>query len=721
MRLMQRCVMTLVGCLALLAGSAHAQEDEFDADFGVRPAPAKAGSAAPSMEPEPAPEAPPPEEVAEPAPIDDETPAPPKPEEPPSLTHNSVGGPVGGIHTVSAGSGKPGTFRFALTADFFRKDDFLVSGSEARHGGTALSLSITPIEHLELAAQITAIGTEHTAGNPRVVQVVGDSRLYAKGYHRLRPWLDVGGDLEIALHNAIGAMGYQANATSVALRANATFDLRKLEKKPFPLIARTSLRYYFDNSAKLIPNLEQARYNSLTNPAQMDSEWRHLVTNVERFEYRLNRVDAMNLSFGFEVPLAPGKDILISPLLEWTVALPINRQDYNCLVTSAAEDNDSCLAGEDFSARLSTLSLGLRGQPKVPGLGILLAVDIATSGAKNSVRELAPNAPYLLYLGLSYEYDAFVKREPPPPVVQRVEVPIELPKSHIRGLVLDRQELTPVAHALVHFEGSELSDIATDTSGRFLSYPLKPGPHALTISATDYESATCSATLPDVPGDVDLRCELQALPKQGSLRGRVMDPAGKPVAGAQIELSGAAQRSLTSDSNGDFNAGDLAQGDYGARVEAPGFLLQVVPLTVRPRSESAAMLTLVPKPARSLVSLTPKKIAIKQQVQFVQGSAEIAPASNGLLSEIADVLLRNRDIAKVEVQGHTDNSGSEEVNRELSERRAAAVRDWLLKAGVESERLSAAGYGSARPLAPNITVANKARNRRVELMILEMR
>ncbi|HKO94739.1 MAG TPA: carboxypeptidase regulatory-like domain-containing protein, partial [Polyangiaceae bacterium] len=472
---------------------------------------------------------------------------------------------------------------------------------------------------------------------------------------------------------------------------------------------------------KLIRNLEQARYNSLTNPAPMDSEWRHMLTNVERFEYQVNRVDAMNLSFGFEFPLAPRKDILISPLLEWTVALPINRQGYNCLVTSASADLDSCLAGEGFSARLSTLSMGLRGQPKVPGLGILLAVDVATSGAKTSVRELAPNAPYLLYLGLSYEYDAFVKREAPAQVVQRIEVPVELPKSHIRGVVVDRQQLTPIAHALVHFEGSELSDIATDESGRFLSYPLKPGAHALGISATDYEPGTCSATLPDLPGDVDLRCELQALPKLGSLRGRVLDAGGKPVAGAQVELSGAGQRSLSSDSNGDFSAADLNEGEYGARVDAPGYLLQVVPLKVRPRSESSVMLTLVPKPARSLVALTAKKIAIKQQVQFVQGSAEIAPASNALLSEVADVLLRNRDIAKVEVQGHTDNSGTEDFNRQLSETRAQAVRDWLIKAGVDSERLSAVGYGTSRPLAPNITAANRAKNRRVELMILEMR
>ena len=150
-------------------------------------------------------------------------------------------------------------------------------------------------------------------------------------------------------------------------------------------------------------------------------------------------------------------------------------------------------------------------------------------------------------------------------------------------------------------------------------------------------------------------------------------------------------------------------------------MVQVVNLSVRDKSESAPIFTLLPKPAKSLVSLTPKRIAIKQQVQFVAGSAEIDPASTALLSEVADVLLRNPDIARVEVQGHTDNSGTEAVNRELSEQRAQAVREWLVKAGVAGERLSAAGYGSERPLAPNITAQNRAKNRRVELVIQEMR
>jgi outer membrane protein OmpA-like peptidoglycan-associated protein len=424
----------------------------------------------------------------------------------------------------------------------------------------------------------------------------------------------------------------------------------------------------------------------------------------------------MSLNFGFEVPLTLAKDVLLSPIMEWNVGLPINRQGYDCLLTQAPNDPDGCLANEGFSARASTLTFAARVQPKVPGLGVMLALDVATSGAKTPVRELAPNAPYSIYIALSYAYDAFVKRAPKVRI-ERVEILPEKRGGSIRGLVIDKQSLSGIARAFIHFEGKTLTDLASDESGKFVSYPLDAGPHTLTVSAAGYEPAQCSATIPE-QGDVELRCDLTAMPREGSLRGRVLDASGKPVAGARIALGGPSPQSLVSDAGGDFSASPLLAGEYEASVEADGYLLQAVALTVRDKTESAAVLTLVPKPARSLVSVTAKRIAIKQQVQFVQGSADIAPASNTLLSEIADVLLRKRNIERVEVQGHTDNSGSEEGNRDLSQRRANAVRDWLIKAGVSADRLTAVGHGSARPLAPNITAQNRARNRRVELVIL---
>ena len=97
----------------------------------------------------------------------------------------------------------------------------------------------------------------------------------------------------------------------------------------------------------------------------------------------------------------------------------------------------------------------------------------------------------------------------------------------------------------------------------------------------------------------------------------------------------------------------------------------------------------------------------------------ILPESTPLLLEIADVLIKNPRIKRVEVQGHTDNTGTPEHNQDLSDRRAGSVRNWLVQHGVSPDRLVAKGYGQSKPLVPNVTTANKAKNRRVQFIIMD--
>jgi len=75
--------------------------------------------------------------------------------------------------------------------------------------------------------------------------------------------------------------------------------------------------------------------------------------------------------------------------------------------------------------------------------------------------------------------------------------------------------------------------------------------------------------------------------------------------------------------------------------------------------------------------------------------------------------------AKIEVDGHTDSVGPEAYNMKLSERRAAAVKDYLIKeASVNSSKIAAIGFGEAKPVADNKTAAGRAQNRRVEILIM---
>ena len=129
-----------------------------------------------------------------------------------------------------------------------------------------------------------------------------------------------------------------------------------------------------------------------------------------------------------------------------------------------------------------------------------------------------------------------------------------------------------------------------------------------------------------------------------------------------------------------------------------------------------------PKPEKNgcpLVVLRGEKIEIHEQVQFKTGSSEILGASDELLTKVAAVFKEHAEITKVLVEGHTDNQGVAANNQKLSDARAASVRTWLTKHGVDGARLASKGFGQDKPIATNDTEEGRAKNRRVEFKILE--
>lgn len=126
-----------------------------------------------------------------------------------------------------------------------------------------------------------------------------------------------------------------------------------------------------------------------------------------------------------------------------------------------------------------------------------------------------------------------------------------------------------------------------------------------------------------------------------------------------------------------------------------------------------------PPPAPPRIVLKAERVEINERVQFAVGSAVIDARSHGLLDEIASLLRAHPELLLLEIQGHTDATGDADLNRALSEGRAAAVRDYLVTAGVEAERLQSAGYGPDKPLVEGDDPASLARNRRVEILVLE--
>ncbi|HEU0147768.1 MAG TPA: OmpA family protein [Bradyrhizobium sp.] len=106
----------------------------------------------------------------------------------------------------------------------------------------------------------------------------------------------------------------------------------------------------------------------------------------------------------------------------------------------------------------------------------------------------------------------------------------------------------------------------------------------------------------------------------------------------------------------------------------------------------------------------------KATIRFETGRADIDRDSAGLLDRLIEIAFRCPS-ANIEIAGHTDAEGEEAANQTLSEKRAQAVVDHLVRAGLPADRFTAVGYGSAQPLAPNETGDGRAQNRRIEFVV----
>jgi outer membrane protein OmpA-like peptidoglycan-associated protein len=124
---------------------------------------------------------------------------------------------------------------------------------------------------------------------------------------------------------------------------------------------------------------------------------------------------------------------------------------------------------------------------------------------------------------------------------------------------------------------------------------------------------------------------------------------------------------------------------------------------------------------KQLVSITPSQLRVFKNVQFGSSSSSIARRSRRLLDNVAAVIRSHPEFRKVRIEGHTDDRGSDDLNKQLSQQRAQAVADYLIGRGVEPDRLQAIGFGEEKPLFSNRTASGRRKNRRVEFNLEDVR
>lgn len=117
------------------------------------------------------------------------------------------------------------------------------------------------------------------------------------------------------------------------------------------------------------------------------------------------------------------------------------------------------------------------------------------------------------------------------------------------------------------------------------------------------------------------------------------------------------------------------------------------------------------------ITVKPPRVYTLDDVFFAPGKSTLTSASYKELNELAEYMSKKKTM-KIEIAGHTDNTGEAASNLKLSEARANTVRNYLLKKGITAERVVAKGYGDTFPVADNSTPEGRQKNRRTEVRII---
>jgi OmpA-OmpF porin, OOP family len=620
----------------------------------------------------------------------------------------TVDGPAGLLRMRTTEVGPPGSFRLALHTEMFTKSDFLVAGDEDTRFIGTLVLAGTPFSWLEAFFVTRSSSNENTARRKQdddVILALGDFGFGAKG----RAGGDVfsaGPEFNVRFLNAVGGTSPNLSATNLYLGGVASLDPTQ---RGFPVRAHLDLGFQWDQSRELCPTGTGGLCDStrFTNPIER---------MVEEFGQGMNR-NRFEIALGLDVPFETGGLVRLRPIVEYHLEYVTGDpdDDYSAKCATDAAFGQICGLGRDSQVLL----LGFRGQP-ARGLFLDLGVDIglASPGAEFGPAPAVP--PWNVVLGLAYAHDPRV-------AVRVVERPRAGGRDHevgrVRGVVLDEKTQDPVEGAVVVFTGRNVTGLSTDPDGGFLSYEFPPGPLGISVRHPKYETAKADVVLSagkDVPLEIRLKpaanATAAAAPGNAALSGHVTDAGGKPVQ-ALLRIQGPTNAEVSTDAAGAFSTA-LPPGDYTARFEAADFAPSERAFHVDEGASQTLDVVLAKKSASSHVQIAGDRIVLRGKVHFGTRDARLRADSGQLLDEIAELLSAHPEIARVRIEGHTDNRGAKAQNQKLSQDRADAVRSYLIEHGVAADRLEAMGYGASRPLVPNLGVRNREKNRRVELRIV---
>jgi outer membrane protein OmpA-like peptidoglycan-associated protein len=598
-------------------------------------------------------------------------------------------GGSGLFHVTSAQTGEELTFRLAMQGQFFSGSDVIRANDEnSRFLGT-LSISATPIEFLEPYLVLQARSNQNTFSTPETVLAQGDSNLGVKGVFEVAPAFHVGGDLRLIFLTGAGDSSFDFGATSVRIGAMATFDGTEMPDAPIPVRATLNLGYLVDNSDQILPEDEDGA--------------KIVPSRVERFSQGLSAFSQFQIGLGVEVPLN-----YVTPSIEYTLGVIVGDEPPALCENQPLE----CPSAVGFGGNPQNLTLGVRGMP-LEGLVPAIAVDIGLTS--DDVQGVPVNPPYQVIFGLTYAFDprsreTIIVEEK---IVEREKIVEIAPKGgFFQGTVIDADTQKPVPGAIVEYVGRDVTrQSADEKEGSFRSYEFAPGEEVeIVVRAPDYKSTKLTQAV--VEGPNELAVKLKPRGKTGILRG--FAKIGAENAQGTVVLTGPNTYEVQLQ-DGKFEQKVLA-GWYTVTMVRPGMVTGGRDVEVKPGGKESVGINLVRRPATSAVELVQNRIVVDGKIEFTENN--VKSESHALLDQVAAVLFEHPEFSRVQIGAHVDDSGSAEKQAATTEFRAKAVRDYLLKKGVNPNRLEAKAFGSTQPLVPNSSGRNREINRRIEFAIV---
>lgn len=273
--------------------------------------------------------------------------------------------------------------------------------------------------------------------------------------------------------------------------------------------------------------------------------------------------------------------------------------------------------------------------------------------------------------------------------------------SIIAGKTVDSETGEPIAATIL------LPDTAvqSDTVGNYF-VETSPGDFQITVSKEGYLPQEQSLML-EAEQETTLCFELNKNPVcKSGFSGKFMDRITKEPIRAEIFFPETGIEPIATNERGEFSL-NLEPDIYIVKVCADGYIPNSTPILLK---EDETL-------CRDFYLLKIYENMTFQTIYFGKGATEIDTKQYPILNETLTILLEYPDI-KVEIRGYTDNTGSAESNLVISQKRAQSVRDYFIKMGIEPSRLTAIGCGEDDPLASNDTEEGRAKNRRIEFLVV---